>query len=216
MGRMSLEEIRAALFTPEGLQELVRSGGVVAVSGIVFAETGLMLGFFLPGDSLLFIAGFVAGLGHLSLPALQIAVSLAAITGDAVGYWIGARAGHAIYDRPDSLWHRKRHLSAARAFYEKHGGKTIVLARFVPIVRTFAPVVAGAAGMTYRRFATFNIFGGIFWVLGMTTLGFYLGKVPWVQRNLEKAVLIVILLSILPMLIEWWRARRAPVSETAS
>ncbi|OGH58567.1 MAG: hypothetical protein A3G34_11940 [Candidatus Lindowbacteria bacterium RIFCSPLOWO2_12_FULL_62_27] len=203
-------KLKFYLFTPEGLQQMILAWGYLVLIGIVFAETGLLVGFFLPGDSLLFVSGFLAGLGHLNLLWLNVTLSLAAIVGDTVGYWIGARAGVAIYGREDTRFFKKRHLLRTKEFYERHGGKTIVLARFVPIVRTFAPVVAGVAQMKYRRFLSFNIFGGIGWVLVMTSLGYHLGSIPWVQRNLEKAVLMVIVLSVLPIVIEYWKSRRRP------
>lgn len=198
--------------TPEGLKTLIGWGGIPVMALIVFAETGLLIGFFLPGDSLLFVAGFLASPagGHvISIFWLNVILMLAAIVGDTVGYWIGARAGPPIFNRPQSRWFRRDHLLAAHAFYEKHGGKTIILARFMPIVRTFAPVVAGAACMGYRRFIAYNVFGGIGWVASMTLLGYYLGQIAWVQKNLEKAVLVVILLSVSPMFIHWVLARRA-------
>jgi membrane-associated protein len=197
--------------TPEGLKTLIGWGGLPVMVVIVFAETGLMIGFFLPGDSLLFVAGFLASPagGHtLDIVWLNVALSLAAIVGDTVGYWIGFKAGPPIFNRPQSRFFRRDHLLAAHAFYERHGGKTIVLARFVPIVRTFAPVVAGAASMNYRRFIAYNVFGGIGWVLSMSLLGYYLGMIPWVQQNLEKAVLLVILLSLSPMAFHYLQHRR--------
>ncbi|MCC7290630.1 MAG: VTT domain-containing protein [Phycisphaerales bacterium] len=202
--------------TPEGLQKLIGWGGLPIMSAIVFAETGLLIGFFLPGDSLLFIAGFMAspagekivGQHPFSIVWLNVVLMIAAIVGDTVGYWIGHKAGPAIFNRPQSRLFRRDHLLRAHAFYEKHGGKTIVLARFMPIVRTFAPVVAGAADMNYRHFLAYNVFGGIGWVLSMTSLGFFLGRIEWVQKNLEKAVIVVILLSISPMLIHAWQERR--------
>lgn len=202
--------------TPEGIQTLIGWGGIPVMTAIVFAETGLLIGFFLPGDSLLFIAGFLsseAGGGSISIWTLNIVLMIAAVVGDTVGYWIGNRAGPAIFNRPQSRFFRRDHLLAAHAFYEKHGGKTIILARFMPIVRTFAPVVAGAANMSYRRFIAFNVFGGIGWVFSMTMLGHFLGQIPWVKHNLEKAVIIVILLSISPMFFHWLSARRAKRAE---
>jgi len=199
-----LREFWHLISTPEGLKTLIGWGGIGVMAAIVFAETGLFVGFFLPGDSLLFIAGFLASPagGHiLSIFWLNVILMAAAIVGDTVGYWIGNRAGPAIFNRPQSRFFRRDHLLAAHEFYEKHGGKTIILARFMPIVRTFAPVVAGAAAMTYRRFLAYNVFGGIGWVLAMTLLGYFLGQIEWVQRNLEKAVFIVILLSVSPMFI---------------
>jgi len=205
--------------TPEGLKSIVGWGGLPIVSAIVFVETGLLVGFFLPGDSLLFIAGFLASPagGHtLSIVPLNIALMIAAVVGDTVGYWIGFKAGPPIFNRPQSRFFRRDHLLAAHAFYEKHGGKTIILARFVPIVRTFAPVVAGAASMSYRRFLAYNVFGGVGWVLSMTSLGFYLGRIEWVQQNLEKAVLIVILLSVSPMFIHYVQQRRGRARAAAA
>lgn len=202
--------------TPEGLQKLIGWGGLPIMSAIVFAETGLLIGFFLPGDSLLFIAGFMAspagekivGQHQFSIVWLNVVLMIAAIVGDTVGYWIGHKAGPAIFNRPQSRLFRRDHLLRAHAFYEKHGGKTIILARFMPLVRTFAPVVAGAADMSYRHFIAYNVFGGIGWVLSMTSLGFFLGRITWVQQNLEKAVIVVILLSVSPMLIHAWQERR--------
>ena len=205
--------------TPEGITQMILWGGVPIMTLIVFAETGLLVGFFLPGDSLLFIAGFVAspagqevvgieGKGIMPIGWLIVILSAAAIVGDTVGYWIGFKAGPPIFNRPQSRFFRRDHLLAAHAFYEKHGGKTIVLARFMPFVRTFAPVVAGAASMTYRHFVAYNVFGGIGWVTSMTLIGYFLGRISWIQHNLEKAVIIVILLSISPMLIHFLLERR--------
>lgn len=202
--------------TPEGLQTLIGWGGIPVTTAIVFAETGLLVGFFLPGDSLLFIAGFLASpAGGSVLPVVWLIVilSLAAIVGDTVGYWIGNRAGPPIFNRPQSRFFRRDHLLAAHAFYERHGGKTIILARFMPIVRTFAPVVAGAASMSYRHFLAYNVFGGIGWVTSMTLIGYYLGRIRWIQTNLEKAVIIVILLSISPMVIHYVLHRRAEAAK---
>jgi len=208
--------------TPEGLKTLIGWGGIPVMAAIVFAETGLLIGFFCPGDSLLFVAGFLAspaGGGALSIVWLNVVLMIAAIVGDTVGYWIGYRAGPPIFNRPQSRFFRRDHLLAAHAFYEKHGGKTIILARFIPIIRTFAPVVAGAASMTYSRFVAYNVFGGIGWVLSMTLLGYYLGQIEWVQKNLEKAVVIVILLSISPGVIHYlshWRKRSASSEQAAT
>ena len=197
------------LHSPEGLQKLIAAGGYLLLFAIVFAETGLLIGFFLPGDSLLFIAGFVAAsTGLVSLPLLMILLSIAAIAGDSVGYFIGRRVGPALFARPDSRLFKRKHLDSAHAFYEKHGPKTIVLARFVPIVRTFAPTVAGAAKMDYRQFLLFNVVGGVFWVCLMLVLGFFLGQIPVVQNNLEKAVLGIVFLSVLPMIIHAIKERK--------
>lgn len=188
--------------------ELIRSGGYVVLSAIVFAETGLFIGFFLPGDSLLFTAGLIASQGFFNVFYLMIVLSLMAIIGDAVGYGIGFKAGAALYKRPDTLWFRRKHLLYAKEFYEEHGGKAIFLARFVPFARTFAPVVAGIAQMSYPRFASYNVFGGIFWVCSMTSAGFFLGSFPWVRHNLEKVVLLIVFVSVLPLVVEYLRNRK--------
>jgi membrane-associated protein len=182
--------------------ELIRMGGLIGLVAVVFAETGLMVGFFLPGDSLLVTAGLFAAKGDLNIVWLNLALMAAAIAGDATGYWIGRRAGHALYSRPNSFFFRKQHLVKTHEFYEKHGGKTIVIARFVPIIRTFAPVVAGAAEMTYRQFALYNIAGGIGWVASMTLLGYFLGRaVPDIDKHIHIVVAVVIFLSLLPGII---------------
>jgi membrane-associated protein len=201
-------EFLRSLYNPEKLIELIRSGGYVVLAAIVFAETGLFIGFFLPGDSLLFTAGLVASQGFFNVIYLMVLLSAMAIIGDAVGYSIGYKAGSALYKRADSFWFRRKHLLYAKEFYEKHGGKAIFLARFVPFARTFAPVVAGIAQMSYPRFAGYNIFGGIFWVCSMTAAGYYLGSMPWVRRNLEKVVLLIVFLSVLPIVVEYLRNLR--------
>jgi membrane-associated protein len=179
--------------------ELIRMGGLIGLVAVVFAETGLMVGFFLPGDSLLVTAGLFAAKGDLNIVWLNLALMAAAIVGDATGYWIGRRAGQALYRRPNSFFFRKQHLVKTHEFYEKHGGKTIVIARFVPIIRTFAPVVAGAAEMTYRQFAVFNIAGGIGWVASMTLTGYFLGRaIPDIDKHIHIVVAVVIFLSLLP------------------
>jgi membrane-associated protein len=193
--------------------ELIRSGGYVVLSAIVFAETGLFIGFFLPGDSLLFTAGLIASQGLFNIFYLMIVLSLMAIMGDAVGYGIGFKAGTALYKRPDTLWFRRKHLLYAKEFYEEHGGKAIFLARFVPFARTFAPVVAGIAQMSYARFASYNVFGGIFWVCSMTSAGFFLGSFPWVRHNLEKVVLLIVFVSVLPIVVEYFRNRKKVEAE---
>ena len=197
--------------------ELIRLGGLVGLVAVVFAETGLMVGFFLPGDSLLVTAGLFAAKGDLNIVWLNLAVMAAAVAGDATGYWIGRRAGQALYSRPDSFLFRKQHLVKTHEFYEKHGGKTIVIARFMPIVRTFAPVVAGAAEMTYRRFALYNVAGGIGWVASMTLTGYLLGRtVPDIEKNIHIVVAVVIFLSLLPGLISIAREKMKARSAAAS
>ncbi len=190
------------------IKGLIQWGGMVLVCTIVFVETGLFVGFFLPGDSLLVTAGIFAAAGHLRLGLLLSLVSLCAIAGDQLGYWIGRRAGQALYKRDDSLIFKKRHLERAHEFYERYGGKTVILARFVPIIRTFASPVAGAARMNYRRFLSFDIFGGILWVWSMVLIGYFLGSsIPNVDKNIHIVIAIVVFLSILPAIIEVLRQR---------
>jgi len=194
------------------VETLVRVGGLTAMTIIVFAETGLMVGFFLPGDSLLVTAGVFAARGNLNIWALNGLLIAAAIVGDTVGYWIGRRAGEALFTRPKSLFFKPQHLRRAHDFYEKHGGKTIILARFMPIVRTFAPVVAGMGKMEYRRFLAFNVIGGFAWVVSMTLIGYFLGQFEWVRKNIEIVIILVVFASILPGIIafamEWLKKRR--------
>jgi len=195
------------------VETLVRVGGLTAITIIVFTETGLLIGFFLPGDSLLVTAGIFAARGDLNIVTLNIVLSLAAIIGDAVGYTIGKRTGPKIFTREDSLLFRRKHILTAKEFYEKYGGFTIVIARFVPIVRTFAPVVAGVAGMQYRRFAMYNVVGAIFWVMSTTLAGYFLGKMmPNIDEHLHTIIAIVIFLSLLPAIIKFahekWKSRK--------
>ena len=197
--------------------ELIRMGGLIGLVAIVFAETGLMVGFFLPGDSLLVTAGLFAAKGDLNIVTLNMALIAAAVVGDATGYWIGRRAGKALYSRPNSFFFRKQHLIKTHEFYERHGGKTIVIARFVPIIRTFAPVVAGAAEMTYRQFAMYNVLGGIGWVLSMTLIGYFLGRaVPDIEKNIHIVVAVVIFLSLLPGIISIAREKMKARAASAS
>lgn len=193
--------------------ELIRWGGHFVLIAIVFAETGLMAGFFLPGDSLLVTAGLVAAAGHLNIAILVLELCLAAILGDSLSYSIGRRLGPRLFSREDSLLFHTDHLQRTKRFYEKYGSKTIVLARFVPIVRTFAPVVAGVGEMRYSTFLIYNVAGGIGWVCAMLFTGYFLGRlIPNVDRHVHKIILIVIVLSILPMIIEMWKERRRRLS----
>jgi membrane-associated protein len=187
--------------------ELIAWGGYPALALIVFLETGALV-FFLPGDSLLVMAGLYAAKGDLSIWALNLLLVPLAIAGDATSYYIGAKMGPHIFNRPRSRFFRPEHLKAAHDFYEKHGGKAIILARFMPLVRTFVPVVAGVAGMTYRRFAAYNVVGGAAWVLSMTMIGYLLGwKFPLLVQHIEKVIIAVVFLSILPGIVEWLKAR---------
>jgi membrane-associated protein len=211
-----LELIQEFFRTIYNVPELIRIGGLAGLVFVVFAETGLMVGFFLPGDSLLVTAGLFAARGDFDIVWLNLALMAAAIIGDATGYWIGYRAGQALYSRPNSLLFRREHLIKTHEFYERHGGKTIIIARFVPIIRTFAPVVAGAATMTYRQFATYNVIGGISWVAGMTLTGFFLGRaIPDLDRHLHLVVAAVIFLSLLPAIVAWIRAKLQPAAPAA-
>jgi membrane-associated protein len=190
------------------VESLVRVGGIAGLTTIVFIETGLLVGFFLPGDSLLVTAGLFAARGDLDVATLIICLSIAAILGDTLGYNIGARTGPKLFNRPDSLLFNRRHLLATKEFYERHGPFTIVIARFVPIVRTFAPVVAGIGAMTYSRFIAYNVVGGIGWVLSMVLGGYFLGQlIPNIHKNIDKVIVVVIVLSLLPILIKYWRER---------
>lgn len=199
------------------LDDLIRVGGYTVLVAIVFTETGLLVGFFLPGDSLLITAGLVAAAGGTNIWWLNILLSAAAIAGDSVGYAIGFRTGPRIFTREDSLLFNRRHLIRTREFYERYGGKTIVLARFIPIIRTFAPVVAGVGQMAYRRFVFYNVLGGIGWVASLTWAGYLLGQtIPNIDQHVHVVVLIVIVLSVLPIVGEFIKARRRKRPTTAS
>jgi len=191
------------------VEGLVRTGGLVALVVIVFVETGLLVGFFLPGDSLLVTAGIFAAHGQLDLTLLNTTLSVAAIAGDSVGYGIGRRTGPKLFSRPDSLLFNRKHLISAQEFYERHGAFTIFVARFMPIIRTFAPVVAGVGAMQYRKFIAYNVFGGIFWVLSMTLAGYFLGTlIPNIQEKIHVVIVIVIAVSLLPAVIKFISEKR--------
>lgn len=203
-----MESLRDWFHFLTDVRGLVQAGGYIALAIIVFTETGLMIGFFLPGDSLLVTAGLFAAKGDLNIVFLNVLLMFCAVTGDATGYYIGRKLGPALFRKEDSLLFKKKHLLATQEFYEKHGGKTIILARFVPVIRTFAPVVAGMANMGYRQFAVFNIIGGVAWVFSMTMIGYGLVTMfPATEKHIEKVIIIVIFLSILPGIIEFLRAR---------
>jgi membrane-associated protein len=197
------------------LPALVQWAGYVGMFAIIFTETGLFFGFFLPGDSLLVTAGLLISQGlPLDLVTLGLLLTFAAVAGDTLSYWIGRTSGPRLFAREDSLFFKRKHLLRAAEFYDKHGAKTIVLARFMPIVRTFAPVVAGAASMDYRRFWVYNLVGGVVWIWSMLLTGYFLGsRFPAVGKHLEKVILIVIFLSILPGIIAWLRERRRAVPQ---
>jgi len=186
--------------------------GLVVLLAVVFAESGLLVGFFLPGDSLLFTAGLFVADGRFDVPLwlLLVLIPIAAIAGDQAGYLIGRKAGPAVFRRPNSRLFKQEYVDRAYSFFDRYGARTIVLARFVPIVRTFAPVVAGVGRMEYRTFVTYNIVGGILWGAGVTALGFLLGQIAFVRENLELIILTIVALSIIPIVVELVRARRRP------
>lgn len=183
------------------MEQFITTIGYIGVFAIIFAESGLLIGFFLPGDSLLFTAGFLASLGQpvFSLPVLLIGCFVAAVLGDSVGYMFGRRVGVRLFQREDSILFHKKNIYRAQAFYEKHGGKAIVLARFVPVVRTFAPIVAGVGAMDYRRFLTFNLIGGLLWAVGITLAGYFLGSsIPDIDKYLLPIIVLIVLVSVAP------------------
>jgi membrane-associated protein len=206
--RDAVELLYGVLTGKISLDVLVRWGGYAILTVIVFTETGLLVGFFLPGDSLLVTAGLVAATGALNIWWLNALLSVAAVVGDSVGYAIGRRLGPALFTREKSRLFNPKHVERTRRFYERHGAKTIVIARFVPIVRTFAPVVAGVGGMRYRRFLTYNVVGGVGWVVSMTWAGYLLGRtIPNIDRHIHIVVIIVIVLSLIPIGVEILRER---------
>lgn len=202
-------------------QKLVQSIGLIGLFLVIFAESGILIGFFLPGDSLLFAAGLVTAglttadgtvwtLADGNIAVVAIGCALAAIIGDQVGYAFGNKVGPALFKRPESRLFKPAYVDKAEAFFEKHGSKSIVLARFVPIVRTFAPIVAGVSKMHYRTFVKFNIIGGIIWGAGLTLLGYWLGSsFPWIGKNIEYAIVLIVVISLLPVAIEFIRHRRS-------
>lgn len=202
------------LWTPDRLipflgKILTSWPGYAMLFGIVFAETGLLVGFIFPGDSLLFTIGVVAGAGDLNIYAICGTLIAAAILGDQSGYFLGYRTGPKIFNRQDSRFFKQDYVRHTQDYYDKYGGKTLILAKFVPIVRTFAPFMAGVGRMPYLRFLSFNVFGGLGWVLSMTLLGYYLGEVPIVRRHFEKVVLGIVFISVLPVIVHAWKAHRA-------
>jgi membrane-associated protein len=215
----------STLFAAGGIldpTQIIEKGGLFLVAAIIFAESGLLIGFFLPGDSLLFITGFLAskpeGLPHIDvpLPVVLFVLFAAAFIGDQVGYLFGNKVGPALFDRPKSRLFNPANVVKAHVFFERHGAKTIVLARFVPIVRTFAPIIAGVGAMRYRTFVMFNLIGALLWAVGITTLGYYVGKVSWIKDNIELASVAIVALSLVPIMLEVVKHRRAAKAATAA
>jgi membrane-associated protein len=199
-------------------QVLVAEAGLVGLALIIFSETGLLVGFFLPGDSLLISAGLFSAGGHLPIWPMVWILTAAAIIGDATGYFIGKKLGTSLYSREDSIFFKRKHIEHTREFYEKHGGKTIILARFIPIVRTFAPTVAGVAGMKYRSFVIYNVLGAFIWIWSLLFAGYFLGRTfPKINDHIHTVVVVVVILSVLPIVIKWFKSRSgqvpAPVEE---
>src|SRR3954453_16954450 len=202
--------VLASFLNPESILE---KGGLALLGLIIFAESGLLIGFFLPGDSLLFVDGFLAsdaGGHRLPIPPAGALVAFAAaVAGDQVGFWFGRKVGPSLFNRPDSRLFKQQNVVKAHSFFERHGAKTIVLARFVPIVRTFAPIVAGVSDMNYRTFLTYNVIGGFVWAVGLTTAGYFMGQIDVVKNNIEIAIVAVIAISLIPVAVELVRHRRA-------
>jgi membrane-associated protein len=205
------------------VQGIVRWGGLLALVAIIFSETGLLVGFFLPGDSLLVTAGIFCTSANpdqvplLNIVTVNLAVMAAAIVGDTVGYFIGNKSGPRLFTREQSLLFSKKHLLRTKDFYERHGGKTIIIARFMPFVRTFAPVVAGIGQMNYRRFLSYNVFGAIGWVFSMSMLGFTLGKIyPPITKQIDKVIIVIIVVSLIPGAVSWLSNRNKPKAPTVA
>jgi membrane-associated protein len=199
-------------------EHLIEAFGTLGIFAIVFAESGLLVGFFLPGDSLLFTAGLLASRGVLNFPLMVVGCAAAAIAGDQVGYLLGRKAGPALFRRPESRFFHKKNVDRAKAYFEKNGPRTIILARFIPVIRTFAPVVAGVGQMDYRKFVTFNVVGGILWGAGVTTAGYLLGEsIPDIDRWLLPIIGVMVMISFVPVGLELLKAWRAtsPADEVA-
>ncbi|HEX6327510.1 MAG TPA: VTT domain-containing protein [Jiangellaceae bacterium] len=208
MSYMALDALGPGALDPDNL---ISTFGLIGVLVVVFAESGLLIGFFLPGDSLLFTAGLLVAEGsYVTLPLWLVCslIVVAAIIGDQVGYLFGRKVGPALFRRPDSRLFKHENVERAHQFFEKYGPRSIVLARFVPIVRTFTPIVAGVARMPYRTFVLFNVIGGVLWGAGVTVLGFYLGQIGFVRTNIELILVAVVAMSFVPIAIEVLRARK--------
>jgi membrane-associated protein len=201
-----------SLFSSDGLRQIVTNGGIPLMCLIIFAETGLLIGFFLPGDTLLFLAGSLCATGEMQIGIflLIVLLTIAAIIGNSVGYFIGAKAGKKLFERPNSRFFKREHLIKTHNFYEKYGSVTMILARFIPIVRTFAPVVAGTVDMNKKQFTFYNIIGAILWIGGVTVLGYFLGKTfPDIIKYLQIAVVGVVVISLMLPVIGWLRSKKS-------
>ena len=208
----SLFETWRSLTNPDGLAALLHSvgwWGNLLLAAIVFSESGLLIGLFLPGDSLLFTVGVLCGVGQLDILQICAVLVVASILGDQCGYLWGRHTGPRIFSRPDSLLFKQEYVTRTQQFFARHGGKTLIYAKFVPIIRTFAPFMAGVGHMRYARFVSFNVFGGVGWVISMTLGGYYLGSFDWIRRHFEAAVILVVAFSVLPLVIQFFRSRRA-------
>ena len=216
-----ISTVLASILSPETFAK----GGLLLVAAVIFAESGLLIGFFLPGDSLLFITGFLltkptglsAALTDVKFPPLPVVLLvllIAAVAGDQVGFLFGSRVGPALFKREDSKLFKQSNVAKAQAFFDKHGPKAIVMARFVPVVRTFAPVLAGVSRMKYRTFVTFNLMGGAMWAVGITLLGYFLGKITFIREHIDIAVIGIVLLSLLPVILEFLKHRRAAAASS--
>jgi membrane-associated protein len=202
---------------PDSIISWLGPWALVGLALIIFAECGLLLGFFLPGDSLLFTAGLFVAQGAIEAPLWLVCAILvaAALIGNGVGYWIGFKAGPAIFDKPQSRLFKPEHVAKTQGFFDKYGNRAIVLARFVPIVRTFITVMAGVGRMDARRYFTYSLIGGVAWAAGVTVLGFWLGQFAFVRENIELMLLLIVGLSVLPIIVEVLRARRKPGRQAA-
>jgi membrane-associated protein len=194
------------------LQSIIKEAGYVGVWAVIFAESGLLIGFFLPGDSLIFTAGFLASQGFFNIILLLVGSFAAAVIGDNIGYEFGKRVGKKLFEKEESFLFKKKHLKKAHEFYEKHGGKAIILARFMPVVRTFAPIVAGIAEMGHKKFTFFNLIGGGIWVFGLGLAGFFLGKViPDVDKYLLPIIFFIVAFSVIPPLTHFWQENKEDI-----
>lgn len=203
-----LESVLAVIH-PEPLA-IIKAGGYLGITAVVFAESGILFGIFFPGDSLLFVAGLFAGTGLLSYPLLVTLVVVAAIAGDSVGYWFGRKVGPTLFSRPDSRFFKQAYLARAETFYATHGPRAVVLARFVPIVRTLAPILAGVGSMPYKRFLAYNVIGALLWGAGIISIGYFLGSaVPGIENYIFPITIGIIIVSFLPIIVNLLRAKRA-------